>query len=93
MKKTIKEETMQSEYTALLMENMLIDYKDLQNKEIMASLQENVYPLYDELKDFENVKAHISYVARNQDYSGTNIVKYLKNAIERYYDFKKDNPE
>ncbi|HBI1870149.1 MAG: hypothetical protein ACLRN5_10245 [Streptococcus lutetiensis] len=92
MKKIIKEDNMKSKYTTLLMENMLIDYKDMQNKEIMTDLQENVYPFYDELKKlkgFESVKAHISYVASHQEYSSVNIVEYLKKAIESYLNLEK----
>ncbi|MFV0561090.1 MAG: RepB family plasmid replication initiator protein, partial [Enterococcus sp.] len=41
-------EAMQSKYTTILMENMLIGYKDMQDIKIMAELQQVVYPLYDE---------------------------------------------
>jgi len=55
---------------------------------IMAGLQKNVYPLYDELKDLRGlngVKDHLSYVSSKQeDYSKRNIAKYLKKAIEQY---------
>ncbi|MGL9817837.1 hypothetical protein IGK51_004490, partial [Enterococcus sp. DIV0098] len=81
-------EAMQSKYTTLLMETMLIGYKDMQNIECMAGLQKNVYPLYDELKNLRGlngVKDHLSYVASKQEaYSKRNIAKYLKKAIEQY---------
>lgn len=81
-------EAMQSKYTTLLMETMLIGYKDMQNIECMAGLQEVVYSLYDELKDLRGlngVKEHLSYVASKQEaYSKRNVVKYLKKAIEQY---------
>lgn len=81
-------EAMQSKYTTLLMENMLIGYKDMQTIETMASLQKIVYPIYDELKKLrglDGVKTHLSYVSSKQEgYSKQNIVKYLKTAIENY---------
>lgn len=78
----------QSKYTTFLMENMLIGYKDMQDIKTMASLQQSVYPLYDELKSLRGlngVKTHLSYVAsKQQGYSKTNISKYLKTAIGQY---------
>ena len=38
---------LQSEYTTILGENMLIGFKDIQDIELMADLQRLVYPLYD----------------------------------------------
>lgn len=79
---------MQSQYTTILMENMLIGYKDMQHIETMTGLQTVVYPLYDELvelKGLQEVKKHISYVSSKQEgYSKRNIVKYLKEAIKGY---------
>lgn len=79
---------MQSPYTTILGEHMLIGFKDMQNIQLMAGLQEVVYPLYDELKKLrglEGVKTHLSYVSSKQEgYSKQNIVKYLKTAIEGY---------
>ena len=77
-----------SPYTKLLMEHFLLSYLDLMDKKILAGLQKNVYPLYDELKDLRGlngVKDHLSYVgAKQEDYSKKNICKYLKKAIEQY---------
>ena len=85
---TLFAQAMQSQYTTILMENMLIGYKDMQDIELMASLQEMVYPLYDELKTLrglDGVRNHLEYVSRKQiGYSKTNIVKYLKTAITQY---------
>ena len=85
---TLFAQAMQSQYTTILMENMLIGYKDMQDIELMASLQEMVYPLYDELKTLrglDSVRNHLEYVSRKQiGYSKTNIVKYLKTAITQY---------
>ncbi|PFG89959.1 RepB protein, partial [Lactococcus cremoris] len=61
---------------------------DLMDKKILAGLQKNVYPLYDELKELRGlngVKDHLSYVASKQEaYSKRNVAKYLKKAIEYY---------
>lgn len=77
-----------SPYTKLLMEHFLLSYLDLMDIKILAGLQKNVYPLYDELKDLRGlngVKDHLSYVgAKQEDYSKKNICKYLKKAIEQY---------
>lgn len=80
----------QSKYTTLLGENLLIGFKDMQDVSMMADLQKQVYPLYDELQNLRGlngVKDHISYVAEHKDGASTqlrNIVKYLKRSIEQY---------
>jgi plasmid replication initiation protein len=75
-------------YTKLLMEQFLLSYLDLTDTNILAGLQKNVYPLYDELKELrglKGVKEHLSYIKDKQDdYSKKNIAKYLKKAIEQY---------
>ncbi|EPM6858994.1 RepB family plasmid replication initiator protein [Enterococcus faecalis] len=72
---------MQSKYTTLLMEKMLLGYKDMQNVDAIADLQSRVYPLYDELKNMGGMNAveeHISYIKNHEEpYSKTNISKYL----------------
>lgn len=79
---------LQSEYTTLLGENMLIGFRDMQDIDLMADLQRQVYPLYDQLKEkggLEKVKQHLSYVANKQEaYSKRNIAKYLYTAIKQY---------
>ena len=79
---------MDSPYTKLLMEHFLLSYLDLMDKKILAGLQKNVYPLYDELKELRGlngVKDHLSYVrAKQEAYSKRNVAKYLKKAIEQY---------
>lgn len=79
---------MQSPYTKLLFENLLLDFSDTANISLMASLQEVLYPLYDELKELRGmnvVKEHLSYVSsKREGYSKRNITKYLKIAIEQY---------
>ena len=81
-------QAMDSPYTKLLMEHFLLSYLELMDKKILAGLQKNVYPLYDELKDLrglKGVKDHLSYVAsKREDYSKKNIARYLKKAIEQY---------
>ena len=81
-------QAMDSPYTKLLMEHFLLSYLDLMDKKILAGLQKNVYPLYDELKELRGlngVKDHLSYVASKQEaYSKRNVAKYLKKAIEYY---------
>lgn len=86
--KDLYTEAMQSPYTKLLSENMLLFPNDFMDIKTMAGLQKNVYPLYDELKDLRGlngVKDHLSYVASKQEaYSKRNVAKYLKKAIEQY---------
>ena len=86
--KDLYTESMQSPYTKLLSENMLLFPNDFMDIKTMAGLQKNVYPLYDELKalrGLNGVKDHLSYVSSKQEtYSKRNIAKYLKKAIEHY---------
>ena len=86
--KDLYTESMQSPYTKLLSENMLLFPNDFMDIKTMAGLQKNVYPLYDELKELKGlngVKDHLSYVSSKQEtYSKRNIAKYLKKAIEHY---------
>ncbi|RXS49618.1 RepB family plasmid replication initiator protein [Lactococcus lactis] len=81
-------QAMDSPYTKLLMEHFLLSYLDLMDKKILAGLQKNVYPLYDELKELRGlngVKDHLSYVSSKKEaYSKRNVAKYLKKAIEQY---------
>ena len=81
-------QAMDSPYTKLLMEQFLLSYLDLMDKKILAGLQKNVYPLYDDLKDLRGlngVKEHLAYIKDKQDdYSKKNITKYLKKSIEHY---------
>ena len=81
-------QAMESKYTRLLIENFLLSPLEMTDTALMAGLQKNVYPLYDELKElrgFEGVKKHLSYVHDKQEpYSKGNIAKYLKKAIEQY---------
>lgn len=81
-------EAMQSNYTRLLLDAMLLSPYEMTDLALMAGLQKNVYPCYDELKElrgFEGVKKHLSYVREKQEpYSKGNIAKYLKKAIEQY---------
>ena len=81
-------QAMESKYTRLLIENFLLFPLEMTDTALMAGLQKNVYPLYDELKELRGlngVKDHLSYVAAKQEaYSKRNIAKYLKIAIEGY---------
>lgn len=81
-------QAMQSKYTRLLLENFLLSPYEMTDTALMAGLQKNVYPLYDELKELRGlngVKDHLSYVrAKQEAYSKRNIAKYLKKAIEQY---------
>lgn len=81
-------QAVQSKYTTILLETMLIGYKDVQNLETMSGLQKVVYPLYDDLKKLRGlngVTEHLEYVrAKQVGYSNRNIVKYLKVSIEQY---------
>lgn len=81
-------QAMESKYTRLLLDNMLLSPYEMTDTALMAGLQENVYSRYDELKELRGlngVKDHLSYVARKQKaYSKHNVAKYLKKAIEQY---------
>lgn len=87
---------MESNYTTILGEYSLITIKDIQDKEIMAGLQKNVFPLYDQLeqqKGAGSVEKHVSYVAsRMESYSKRNIVRYLQVAIDNYLSSFNNNP-
>ena len=80
-------QAMESKYTRLLLDNMLLSPYEMTDTSLMAGLQAHVYPLYDELKalrGLNGVKDHLSYVASKQEaYSKRNIAKYLKKAIEQ----------
>ena len=86
--KDLYTEAMQSRYTTLLLENMLLSPFEMQDIKLMSGLQAHVYPLYDELKDLRGlngVKDHLSYVSsKREEYSKRNVAKYLKKAIEQY---------
>ena len=81
-------EAMQSKYTRLLLDAMLLSPYEMTDLALMAGLQKNVYPRYDELKalrGLEGVKTHLSYVREKQaPYSKGNMAKYLKKAIDQY---------
>ena len=81
-------EAMQSNYTRLLLDSMLLSPYEMTDLALMSGLQKNVYPRYDELKalrGLEGVKTHLSYVREKQaPYSKGNMAKYLKKAIEQY---------
>ena len=77
-----------SKYTTLLLENALISPFAMQNIDIMADLQQMVYPHYEELETMRGVsgvKKHLSYVSmKREDYSKKNIALYLKKSITGY---------
>lgn len=79
---------MESKYTRLLLENFLLSPYEMTDTSLMAGLQKNVYPKYDELKalrGLEGVKKHLSYVHDKQEpYSKGNVAKYLKKAVDQY---------
>ena len=81
-------QAMESKYTRLLLDNMLLSPYEMTDTKLMAGLQAHVYPLYDELKELRGlngVKDHLSYVSSKQEaYSIRNVAKYLKKAIEQY---------
>jgi len=81
-------QAMESKYTRLLLDNILLSPYEMTDTALMAGLQKNVYPRYDELKELRGlngVKHHLSYVARKQEaYSKHNVAKYLKKSIEQY---------
>ncbi|EGO8594463.1 RepB family plasmid replication initiator protein [Enterococcus faecalis] len=78
----------QSPYTKLLVTQFIIGIEDLLDAELMAGLQQVVYPLYDELSSMRGigeVERHINHIVKYQkEYSKHNVVKYLKESIEKY---------
>ena len=82
-------EALESPYTKLLIENFLLSPYEMTDTALMAGLQKNVYPKYDELKTLrglEGVKKHLSYVREKQEpYSKGNIAKYLKRQLNSTY--------
>ena len=87
---TLYTQAMQSPYTSILFGNELISFHDMQDIFLMGNLQNQVYPLYDQLKDrrgLNGVKDHLSYVSfHREDYSKEkqNIAKYLQQSIKQY---------
>ena len=83
-------QAMVSKYTTLLFENSLLSPYAMQKVELMADLQNMVYPYYDELeklKGSEGVNQHLSYVSSKQELyskSKQNIPLYLKKAVTSY---------
>ena len=83
-------QAMQSKYTTILGEHLLLNFQDMQDIDLMGALQAYVYPLYDELKDLRGlngVKTHVSYVSSHQEEFNANKKnksKYLRRAIEQY---------
>lgn len=90
-------QAMASPYTRILNELMLLFPQDLMDIDTMATLQRDVYPKYDELKEkqgLEAVKTHLSYVSsKQQDYSKRNISQYLKKSIISYLESLKIKEE
>ncbi|HAP4728743.1 TPA: RepB family plasmid replication initiator protein [Enterococcus faecalis] len=78
----------QSPYTKLLVTQFIIGIEDLLDADLMAGLQQVVYPLYDELSSMRGigeVERHINHIVKYQkEYSKHNVVKYLKESIEKY---------
>ncbi len=83
-------QAMQSQYTTILGENDLIGFREMQDVNLMADLQKQLYPLYEELKEkrgLNGVKEHLGYVSSHRsgyNKEKQNIVKYLKISIEQY---------
>ena len=98
---TLAGKALESRYTRLLLENFLLSPYEMTDTSLMAGLQKNVYPKYDELKTLrglEGVKKHLSYVREKQEpYSKGNVAKYLKKAVDQYLSTVKlqdlDQPE
>lgn len=78
----------QSRYTKILRDKWVLSAEDTTDIPIIAGLQKNVYPLYDELESLRGlngVRDHIAYVAdKKEGTTKRNIAKYLKKAIEQY---------
>ncbi|MBU5339563.1 RepB family plasmid replication initiator protein [Enterococcus faecalis] len=78
----------QSPYTKLLVTQFIIGIEDLLDADLMAGLQQVVYPLYDKLSSMRGigeVERHINHIVKYQkEYSKHNVVKYLKESIEKY---------
>lgn len=81
-------QALESPYTEILNEKMLLGFKDMRDTGLMAGLQRSVYPLYDDLSKIgglDLVETHLDYVSRHkQGYSKENIVKYLYKSVKSY---------
>ena len=81
---------MQSPYTMELITSTLLSPLEMTDINLMANLQQEVYPLYKQLEELiglQGVRKHLEYVSSKKlDYSKPNLVKYLKTAVMRYLD-------
>lgn len=87
---TLFAEAMQSKYTMELITSTLLSPVEMTDITLMATLQQEVYPLYKELEEIvglKGIRKHLEYVSNKKlDYSKPNLVKYLKTAVMRYID-------
>lgn len=82
-------DAMQSPYTQMLLERMLINAVDMTNQKTMIALANRVYPYYQKIKAKDGltaVKHHLDYVHQHiTDWNRhTNIAKYLEKAVKDY---------
>ena len=81
---------MQSPYTIELITSTLLSPLEMTDINLMANLQQEVYPFYKQLEELiglQGVRKHLEYVSSKKlDYSKPNLVKYLKTAVMRYLD-------
>jgi plasmid replication initiation protein len=81
---------MQSPYTMELITSTLLSPLEMTDINLMANLQQEVYPFYKQLEELiglQGVRKHLEYVSSKKlDYSKPNLVKYLKTAVMRYLD-------
>lgn len=85
-------QAMQSPYTKLLNERLLITLQDLTDVDFMIYMAEGVYPIYDKIKEhkgkyggMKGVKKHMDHVLRHRiDYTEKNMKKYLQTSAENW---------
>ena len=83
-------QAMQNPYTMELITSTLLSPLEMTDINLMANLQQEVYPFYKQLEELiglQGVRKHLEYVSSKKlDYSKPNLVKYLKTAVMRYLD-------
>lgn len=81
-------QAMQNPYTKVLIKELMLSPLELTDVKIMASLQFNLYPIYDDLVNLSNdkiIEKHLKYVKdKMTDYSKKNIAKYLVKSAKDY---------
>lgn len=88
LQKDLFAKAMTSNYTGMLLEAKVIEYRDIQDIKTMVKLQQKVYPLYDKLEKMggvEAVKKHMEHISDfKKDYSKKNTAEYVRKCAENW---------